>query len=48
MLEQEVNFLDYFKDIKDPRINRKKLYPLEEIFLVTISAVFAERKVGRI
>jgi predicted transposase YbfD/YdcC len=39
MLEQEVNFLDYFKDIKDPRINRKKLYPLEEIFLVTISAV---------
>ena len=33
------NFLDYFKNIKDPRINRKKLYPMEEILLVTITAI---------
>jgi len=36
------NFLDYFKDIKDPRIERKKLYPIEEILLITICAFICE------
>jgi predicted transposase YbfD/YdcC len=39
MKEESCNFLDYFQDIKDPRIDRKKLYPIEEIFLVTICGV---------
>ena len=33
------NFLDYFKDIKDPRIEKNKLYSIEEILLVTICGV---------
>jgi len=33
------NFLDYFKNIKDPRIERNKLYPIEEILLITICGV---------
>ena len=39
MKEASCSFLDYFQDIKDPRIDRKKLYPMEEIFLVTICGV---------
>jgi predicted transposase YbfD/YdcC len=39
MLDNEVNFLDYFRNIPDPRINRKKLYPLDEMLLVTICSV---------
>jgi len=33
------SFLEHFKNLKDPRINRKKLYPLEEILLVALCAV---------
>jgi predicted transposase YbfD/YdcC len=29
---------DYFKNIEDPRIDRKKLYPLNEVILITILA----------
>ena len=32
-------FLDYFKDLDDPRIDRKKLYLIDEILLLTLSAV---------
>lgn len=32
-------FLDFFEDLDDPRINRKKLYPLSEILLLTLTAV---------
>ena len=32
-------FLEHFRNLKDPRINRKKLYPLDEILLVSICAV---------
>lgn len=39
MKEVGVNFLDYFKGVQDPRIERKKLYPIEEILLVTVCAV---------
>ena len=39
MLPSFLYFLDYFKNIKDPRIERNKLYPIEEIWLVTICAV---------
>lgn len=33
-----VSFLNHFSHLEDPRINRKKLYPLNEIFLVTLAA----------
>ena len=36
MSKDSLNFLDYFKEIKDPRIERKKLYPINEILLITI------------
>jgi hypothetical protein len=29
---------EYFKDVKDPRIERKKLYPLDEVIIITIVA----------
>ncbi len=32
-------FLDYFDDLKDPRIERKKLYPMHEILLLTLCGV---------
>lgn len=32
-------FLDFFQDLKDPRIDRKKLYPVNEILLLTLTAV---------
>ena len=32
---------DYFKGVKDPRIDRKKLYPLIEIILVALLAVMS-------
>jgi predicted transposase YbfD/YdcC len=33
------SFLEYFSNLKDPRIDRKKLYPLDEILLVVLGAV---------
>ena len=33
-----ITFLDYFSRIEDPRIDRHKLYPLNEIFLTTLCA----------
>jgi len=33
--------MDYFKGIKDPRIERNKLYPLIEVIVITILAVMA-------
>ena len=32
-------FLDYFEDLKDPRINRRKLYAVSEILLVTLAGI---------
>jgi hypothetical protein len=32
-------FLDYFKELDDPRIDRNKLYDLEEILLLTLCGV---------
>lgn len=32
---------DYFKDVKDPRIDRKKLYPLIEVILIALLAVMS-------
>lgn len=36
MCKEALNFLDYFEDIKAPRIDRKKLYPIEEVLLISI------------
>jgi len=33
------SFLEYFSNLEDPRINRKKQYPLDEILLVVLCAV---------
>lgn len=35
------SFLDYFEDIKDHRINRKKLYPCDELLLLTLCATIS-------
>jgi hypothetical protein len=29
---------EYFKDVKGPRIERKKLYPLDEVIIIMILA----------
>jgi len=33
--------MDYFKDIKDPRVERNKIYPLIEVIVITILAIMA-------
>ena len=33
--------IDFFKDIKDPRIERNKDYPLIEVIVITLLAVMA-------
>jgi len=35
----ELSFLDYFSKIEDPRIDRNKLYPVDEILLTSLCAV---------
>lgn len=37
--EEEMDFLDIFGQLEDPRIDRKKLHPMPEILLLTLSAV---------
>jgi len=34
-----LSFFNYFSELEDPRIDRKKLYPLEEILFTTLCAV---------
>jgi len=34
-----LSFFNHFSELEDPRIDRKKLYPLEEILFVTLCAV---------
>lgn len=41
MDEKRIEFIDFFKTIPDHRLDRKKLHPVEEIFLVTFCAVVA-------
>jgi len=36
---ESVDFLDYFAELKDPRIDRHKLYPLDEILFATLCGV---------
>ncbi|MDR1863820.1 MAG: transposase family protein [Treponema sp.] len=31
---------EYFKDVKDPRIERKKLYPLNEVIIEPVPKLF--------
>lgn len=40
-MNQEPEFLDYFSDLQDHRINRRKLYSVKEILLLTICAVIS-------
>ena len=39
MQEAHKGFLDYFQDLPDPRIDRKKLHRVDEILLLTLTAV---------
>ncbi len=41
MCEKNLSFLDYFDDLEDPRIDRKKLYPMSEILFTTLCAVIS-------
>ena len=41
MSERNINFLDYFDNFEDPRVDRNKLYPMSEILLITLSAVIS-------
>ncbi|MDD5277795.1 MAG: transposase family protein [Methylovulum sp.] len=36
---EEMDFLDIFDQLDDPRIERKKLHPLPEILLLTLCAI---------
>jgi len=33
--------MGYFKDIKNPKIDRNKIYPLFEVIVITILAIMA-------
>ena len=37
--EEEMDFLDIFGQLDDPRIDRKKLHPMPEILLLMLCAV---------
>jgi hypothetical protein len=39
MKQEEMDFLDVFGRLDDPRIERKKLHPMPEILLLTLCAV---------
>lgn len=39
-----IAFLDFFADLEDPRINRHKLYPLNEILFTTLCAQVCDAK----
>lgn len=41
MHKEGAGFIDFFRTIPDHRLNRKKLYSIEEILLVTFCAVVA-------
>lgn len=36
---EKFGFLDYFDDLEDPRVNRTKIYPLNEILFIVICAI---------
>lgn len=38
---EHLSFLDYFEDLEDPRVDRHKLYSLEEILLTTLCALLS-------
>lgn len=39
MTKQKPTFIEYFKDITDPRLKRKQLHKLDDIFFITLCAV---------
>lgn len=39
---QTLSFFDFFADLEDPRINRHKLYPLDEILFTTLCAYICD------
>jgi len=41
MCEKNMSFLDHFENLEDPRIERKKLYPMSEILFTTLCAVIS-------
>lgn len=41
MKEKEIEFIDFFSQIPDHRLDRRKLHPVEEILLVTFCGMIA-------
>lgn len=41
---RSIAFLDFFADLEDPRIDRHKLYPLDEVLLTTLCAYICDAK----
>jgi hypothetical protein len=41
------SIIDFFNDIKDPRIERKKCYPLIEVIVITLLAYDLRQRLGR-
>jgi hypothetical protein len=39
MTKQKPTLIEYFKDITDPRLQRKQLHKLDDIFFITLCAV---------
>ena len=37
--KEKFGFLDYFDDLEDPRVNRTKVYPLNEVLFIVICAI---------
>ncbi|NJL50788.1 MAG: transposase family protein, partial [Blastochloris sp.] len=46
-LGEAIVFLDYFKDMPDPRQRGKVMYPLQEVLLLCLLAVLAARDLRR-
>jgi hypothetical protein len=41
---RSIAFLDFFADLEDPRIDRHKLYSIDEILLTTLCAYICDAK----
>lgn len=41
MKEKEIGFIDFFSQLPDHRLDRRKLHPVEEILLVTFCGMIA-------
>ncbi len=38
----KLGFLEYFQELEDPRVSRSKLYPVDEILLLTLAGIMCD------